>query len=293
MSFPNRYRGRWTLNAENKGWSYLRPDLDTHQLVLAGSLMWNLISTRVTQFSYFDQVLGHPAWKGSKVLDFGGNVGNFLLGAGDNVNHDDYWCIDLNMTVIEQGRRKFPNAHFVHYNRYNSQFNPHGIRYLQVPDCGVSFDIILAFSVFTHIDHVEMVELVEMLRRMLTPTGVLAFTFCDARYDRSLSDPSLPSGSDVRKNLERERVLNSPQDIDIKVEQARESNWCVVIDEEIYLEPGDDLCHQKRVGKPNESYCSYFTVEFIESLFPDAKLFPPVSPEWQHCCVLKALTNES
>jgi len=253
--------------------------------------MWSLISTRITQFSYFDQVLGRPAWKDSKVLDFGGNVGTFLVGAGDNVNHNNYWCIDLNATVIEQGRRNFPRAHFFHYNRYNSQFNPLGIRDLEIPDCGVKFDIILAFSVFTHIDHVEMLGLVRSLRSMLAPAGVLAFTFCDPRYDRSLSDPKLPSGSDVRKNLERERVLNSARDIDIKVERAGESSWCVVIDEELYLEPGDELCQQKRVGKPNESYCSYFTVEFMESLFPDATLFPPVSPEWQHCCVLKALTG--
>jgi len=250
--------------------------------------MWNLVSTRVTQFSYFDEVLGHPNWRASKVLDFGGNVGTFLVGAGSNVKPDDYWCIDLNTDVIEQGRRTFPMAHFLHYNRYNSQFNPYGIRNLRIPDCRVKFDIILAFSVFTHIDHFEMLELVDSLRSMLAPAGVLAFTFCDPRYDRSLSDPSLPSGSDVRKNLERERVFNSERDIEIKVKQACESRWCVVIDEELYLEPGEELSHQKRLGKPGESYCSYFTTEFMKSLFKDATIFPPVSPEWQHCCVVRA-----
>lgn len=249
--------------------------------------MWNLISTRVTQFSYFDQVLENPVWKGRKVLDLGGNIGTFLVGAGDNVEHDDYWCIDLNEAVIEQGRRTFPRAHFVHYNRYNSQFSPNGVRDLRIPDCGVKFDMILAFSVFTHIDRVEMLELVGSLRSMLAPEGVLAFTFCDARYDRSLSNPKLPSGSDVRKNLEREMVKNSSRDIDEKVERARQSNWCAVIDEEVYVEPGDELCHQKRVGKPSESYCSYYTVDFMASLFPDATVLPPVSLEWQHCCVLK------
>src|SRR4030095_13231881 len=206
--------------------------------------MWNLVSTRVTQFAYFDQVLGHPVWKGRKVLDFGGNIGNFLLGAGNNVEHDDYWCIDLNQAVIEQGGRTFPRAHFVHYDRYNSQFNPKGAHALPVPSCGVKFDIILAFSVFTHVDHVEMKELVGQLRNMLAPGGVLAFTFCDARYDRSLSDHTLPSGSDVRKNLLRERMLNSDGDIEMKVEEACRSSWCVVIDEDLYVEPGDELCHQ-------------------------------------------------
>jgi SAM-dependent methyltransferase len=249
--------------------------------------MWNLISTRVTQFSYFDQVLERPRWKQSKVLDFGGNIGTFLVGAGDNVEHENYWCVDLNEEVVEQGRQAFPRANFVHYNRYQSQYNPNGVRNLEVPECGGKFDIVLAFSVFTHTDRSEMMELVGSLRRMLAPRGVLAFTFCDQRYDRSLSDPQLPGGSDVRKNLERERVNNTARDIDEKVDRARQANWCIVIDEEVYVDPGDEFCHQNRVGRPNESYCSYYTADFMASLFPDATVYPPVSPEWQHCCVLR------
>ena len=94
------------------------------------SFAWNLVSTRSTQFGYFDDLLGHPEWKGRKILDFGGNVGTFLVGAGSRVDHDDYWCLDLNRDVVEQGRRTYPRAHFVHYNRYSSQYNPNGVRYL-------------------------------------------------------------------------------------------------------------------------------------------------------------------
>jgi SAM-dependent methyltransferase len=251
--------------------------------------MWNLVSTRVTQFSYFDQVLERPVWRGRKVQDFGGNVGTFLVGAGDNVDHEDYWCIDLNRAVVEQGRRTYPRAHFVHYDRYSSQYNPDGIRNLPIPDCGLEFDIILAFSVFTHVDLSEMLELVGQLRNMLTPDGVLAFTFCDARYDRSLSDPSLPPGSDVRKNLEWYRAENpelEEREVESMVERACRSSWCVLIDGVLYTEPGDEISHQKRAGKRRESYCSYFTVDFMASLFPDARVLPPVSPEWQHCCIL-------
>lgn len=249
--------------------------------------MHNLISTRVTQFVYFDQVLGGPAWKGRKVLDFGGNIGTFLVGAGDRVDHDDYWCIDLNREVIDRGRQAYPRAHFVHYDRYSSQYNPHGTRYLPIPNCGLEFDIIVAFSVFTHMHQSEMFELVEQLRSMLSSAGVLAFTFTDARYDRSLSDPELPAGSDVRKMLERNRVKNTPRDIDQIVQRACEAKWCLLIDEELYVEPGDEFSHQQRRGQPNESYCTYYTVDYVASLFPDAKVHRPVSPEWQHCCVFR------
>lgn len=249
--------------------------------------MWNLVSTRVTQFDYFDELLGDVDWRGLKVLDFGGNVGTFLVGAGQNVDHADYWCIDLNQTVIEQGRRDYPQANFVHYNRYSSQFNPNGVRYLPVPDCGLKFDVILAFSVFTHVHQSEMVELVGQLKKMLSQDGVLAFTFCDPRYDRSWSNPELPAGTDVRKNLEQSRVRNSAREIDDIVERACQANWCVLIDEDLYVEPGDEISLQQRHGKPGESYCSFFKEEYIASLFPAAEVLPPVRPEWQHCCILR------
>ena len=249
--------------------------------------MATIVSTRETQFSYFDQVLGGPDWEGSKILDFGGNVGGFLVSAGDRLNHDDYWCLDLNRAVIEQGRRDFPRAHFSHYNRYSSQYNPDGIRNLPVPDLGLEFDIILAFSVFTHTHQTEMLELVGQLRGVLAPQGVLAFTFTDPSYDRSLSAPDLPSGTDVRKILEWQQAENPSLEIEDMVETARRSNWCVIVDDKLHVEPGNDLSNQEHRGKPWESYCSYFTVDYMSSLLPDAKVFPPVSPEWQHCCVLR------
>ena len=248
--------------------------------------MWDFISTRVTQFSYFDRQLGRPDWRGLKVLDFGGNVGGFLLGADGQIAHQDYWCLDLNRGAIEQGRRAFPTAHFHHYDRYSAFFNPDGARRLPVPDLGQKFDIILAFSVFTHTHRNEMVELVGQLREKLAPGGRLAFTFCDPTYDRSLSAPGLPSGTDVRKNLEWQLDAHPSLDIAGMVETAKKSDWCVLVDDRLYVEPGDVLCEQERPGEPGESYCSYFTVDYMRDLFPGAEILPPVSPEWQHCCVL-------
>jgi hypothetical protein len=131
-----------------------------------------------------------------------------------------------------------------------------------------------------------MIELVAQLRNMLEPTGILAFTFTDPSYDRSLSDPQLPSGTDVRKILEWRRAENPALEIDDMVEAALRSNWCMVVDDKLHIEPGNDLSHQEHSGRPWEFYNSYFTVDCMKSIFPDAKVLPPVSPEWQHCCVL-------
>lgn len=73
---------------------------------------------------------------------------------------------------------------------------------------------------------------------------------------------------------------------DESVERAGRSRRCVVIDEELYVEPGSELCLQERRGRPAESYCSFLTADYVRTLFPDARVGPPVSPEWQHCCIL-------
>jgi hypothetical protein len=249
--------------------------------------MSTFVSTRETQFSYFDRLLKRPVWEASKILDFGGNVGGFLVSAEERVDHDDYWCLDLNRGAIEQGQLNYPRAHFRHYNRYSAQYNPEGIRRLPVPDLGLKFDIVLAFSVFTHVCQSEMIELVGQLRSLLSPQGVMAFTFTDPGYDRSLSNPMLPSGTDVRKMLEWRRAENPSLEIEETVERAAQSKWCVLIDETLYVEPGDEVCQQGREGRAGEFYCSYFSVSHMASLFPEAVVLPPVDPEWQHCCVFR------
>jgi SAM-dependent methyltransferase len=245
------------------------------------------ISTRQTQFHYFDQLLDGPGWKGSKILDFGGNVGGFLASANGRVNHNDYWCLDVTKAAIEKGRSKFPRAHFVFYNRYSSYFNPDGVRNLPVPDLGLKFDIIMAFSVFTHTHRNEMLELMEQLRSMLATQGVLAFTFYDPGYDRSLTDPLVPSGSGVIEMFEQRQPVSQSREIEGRFERAHNPGWGVEVDGEIYVEPDKELNQQERRGKPGESYFSFFTADYMASLFPDATILPPVRPEWQHCCILK------
>ncbi len=248
------------------------------------------ISTRISQFSYFDQLLCKPVWKGHKILDFGGSRGGFLVGAGNRVNHQDYWCVDIVQAALDEGRRQFPRAHFLHYDRYNSEFNPSGVRYQPVPDCGVRFDFILAFSVFTHIHQKEIRELVEQLRRLLRLNGILAFTFTDPNYDTGLS--IFPSGQYIRRLLKMLQGKFPSLDSEVIIERACQSNWSVLIDDTLYVEPDDDRCHQERQGKPGESYCAFYAADYMASLFPDGEIRLPVRAEWQHCCILRNSANE-
>ena len=57
---------------------------------------------------------------------------------------------------------------------------------------------------------------------------------------------------------------------------------------QLHTEPGDQLCQQERSCQEEESYCSYFTADYMKSLFPGATVHPPVSPERQHCSILRS-----
>jgi SAM-dependent methyltransferase len=243
-----------------------------------------LVSTRVTQFPYYDQVLGQPDWRGRKILDFGGNNGGFLAGAGTRIDHGDYWCMDITQEALRDGRRRYPKAHFVHYNRYHSEYNPEGARYEPVPDCGLHFDFILPFSVFTHTHRSELVELVAQLRKMLAPGGRLAFTFTDPSYDTG--SPSFPSGRYMLKLLKVLKRTYSSLDVETTYQKACQAKWAVLIDDELWVEPGGNLCQQVRIGRSFESYCAYYSADYMASLFPDAEILSPTGEEWQHCCIL-------
>ena len=140
-----------------------------------------IVSEKTGQFAYFDAQLGAPRWRGARVLDFGGNCGNFLADAGDEVRAEDYWCLDVSAVALAEGARRHPRAHWIHYDRHHARYNPHGRLRLPPPDLG-RFDFILAYSVFTLLPEHEVRELVAALRRMLAPGGVLAFSFVDAEY---------------------------------------------------------------------------------------------------------------
>ena len=90
--------------------------------------------------------------------------------------------MDVVKEAIDEGRRQFPEAHWVHYDRYNCSFNAEGTVDIPIPELGVEFDFIVAYSVFTHIAREEMHDLVGQLQARLKPSGTLAFTFNTAEF---------------------------------------------------------------------------------------------------------------
>jgi 2-polyprenyl-3-methyl-5-hydroxy-6-metoxy-1,4-benzoquinol methylase len=234
---------------------------------------------RFGQFRFFDQQLGHPDWTGRTVLDFGGNQGNLLVDSNDRICPRDYYCVDVIREAIDEGRKQFPEAHWVHYNRYNCSFNPEGSADVLIPELRVEFDYILAYSVFTHIAREEMHDLVGQLRARLKPSGTLAFTFIDPHRS---SWPATYAGNNLLWRLESARGTGAPVDVDGLLEKGRGAAWCALVDgTELHVEGGG-------IDGPREAttYHVFYTAAFLQQEFPDARILPPPAGEMQGCCLL-------
>ena len=225
---------------------------------------------KTAQFAYFNEQLEAPDWRDKRVLDFGGNKGNLLLDVACPISQRDYYCLDVIREAIEEGRHTFPEAHFTHYDRYNRSFNPEGVVDLPVPDLGVQFDFILAYSVFTHTTLAEMKELVGQLEAALKPGGRLAFTFIDPHWH-----------SNLQWRLEKSQA----PDVAGLMAAASKAEWCSLINGvELHLNSSGPW---EYAPETCATYNVFYTAEFLQHRFPRARVRPPLGGEMQHCAILQ------
>jgi SAM-dependent methyltransferase len=235
------------------------------------------------QFTYFSQQVGESLWSGKKVLDFGGNIGNILRDPESTIDVERYWCIDVDREALEKGKKSYPQAHWLWYNRFCFFFNPHGVPHLKLPAIEQRFDYIVAYSVFPNTMQTDMLELVSELRGLLKSDGTLAFTFIDPHYR---SWPDKYDGDNFGWRLEKIRIEeNADIDIASTANKARGANWCVLVN-------GRDLhVENENIGRwepeLQRSCYVFYTAEYMKQLFPNAVILPPVNNEMQHCCVIK------
>jgi SAM-dependent methyltransferase len=229
-----------------------------------------------TQFAYFDEQLDHPDWCGKSVLDFGGNKGNLLRDPACVIAPENYYCLDVIREAIDEGRASFPDAHWIHYDRYNRSFNPEGARDLPVPDFGLRLDFILSYSVFTHTTFEEMKELVAQLEGLLAPGGALAFTFIDPHWRANL---------EWRVRRGTGLVVEAESRAAGVIAEASNAEWCALVNgRELYVNSsgpwnlGADEC---------ATYNVYYSESFFRREFPRAEIRRPVNGERQHCAILR------
>ncbi len=212
-----------------------------------------------------------------------------LRDPNSTIDHERYWCIDVVPESIEQGKAEFPNGHWVFYDRYCFFFNPYGIRNIPLPLFEQRFDIIVAYSVFTNTPRSDMFQLVDQLTDRLADDGALAFTFIDPHFH---SWPDRYYANNLVWRLEREIFLEKEKgntlDIDVPAlaERAKHAEWFVLVNgEDLYLETDDVPAYEP---ERQRTYHTFYTVNYMKQLFPQATILPPANDEMQHCCVIRA-----
>jgi len=251
-----------------------------------------VISDNFRQFHYFDRQLNCPDWRGKRILDFGGNCGNFLTQAKAAVAPEDYWCVDLSRDALDEGQRRHPTANWIFYDRFNLQYNPTGKPLLPVPAHLPTFDFIVAYSVFTHTTEHEMIDLVAQLRAHLAPAGRLIFTFIDPHFvpEAPFRHPEERHASLLQERdsnllwrLNRRKDVNPQFAVEAPLARAAGCESCFLINDAFYLH-GEPEPSPGQTGDPLHE--SFHTPQRIRTLFPGAEVLPPVNGERQHACVL-------
>jgi hypothetical protein len=254
----------------------------------------NFISNVSMQYQYFDIQLGHPNWNSKKVLDFGGNIGNILTDPNCMINEENYYCLDVSKKAIDSGQQKYPSACFKFYDCYNLSFNPIGVVDLPIPDLGVKFDYILAYSIFTHILEEEMVDKVNQLLSFLSESGILIFTFLDAKYNGSVHYPGFENIQNIEKRLRR---LNNGSINEDLVQKSRGVQSMALVNGTILYTGNENVVELAR--KEGDTLFTYFTPEYLKSIF-DCEIVNPPSEnysktypgELQHSCIIKNATRK-
>ena len=112
----------------------------------------------------YNSIFGHA--KNQRVLDFGGNSGNLLYFSGGMIKDDDYVCVDLDQEALEQGKKEYPNAHWVRSHMYHPCYNPYGELDTPFPELPFdSFDNIFSYSIFSHSDLNQLVDTIIWMQR--------------------------------------------------------------------------------------------------------------------------------
>jgi len=81
--------------------------------------------------------------------------------------------------------------------------------------------------------------------------------------------------------------------VDAILRKADNASWCTLAnDQDLYID-NEDFKHYEQTEK--ESFCTFYTSSYMQSLFDESKVLPPPheayppTPEsvLQHCCILQ------
>jgi SAM-dependent methyltransferase len=189
-------------------------------------------------FDYFEEINSSPVRE--SVLDYGCNYGTFLDSSKGRLKQEEYTGIDIDKSALEDGEKMFPNATFIHYDRFNVCYNHTGRKNIW-PDIKDKFKFIVSYSVLTHTDKDDMLDTIEWLYSCLINKGKMFITY-------------------ISKNNSRAKHF-------FYSKRVNEYNYCDIIDIEDYAYLIDNkITTEKKLGK---YFVSFYDELYLKKLLSD------------------------
>jgi SAM-dependent methyltransferase len=114
------------------------------------------------------------------VLDYGSGYGNFLYTSNGEFPQENYTAVDVDKQSLNEGKRLFPNANFLHYNALNLVYNPTGVTDRRPMLQDRYYDTIVSYNAVLVVTTIEdMVETINWLFNLLRPGGKMLLTWLD------------------------------------------------------------------------------------------------------------------
>lgn len=168
------------------------------------------------------------------LLDWGGNTGNLLHFSKNELSQENYTCVDTVNDAIISGKAEFPNATWIHYNKFNPIYNPLGNKDEVFPTIS-KFDNIWSYSVFSHTSHEEFRN---------------SFEFLNSKTKRKLAVSFLDKNDQLTTNwFYQKRITEFGSCVDMSQLHESESNV-------IYIKDNDEIIYDGNISHINK--CNLF-----------------------------------
>ena len=122
----------------------------------------------------------HPEITNGTVLDYGSGYGTFLDTSNGEFPQENYTAVDVDKNAVEEGKKFFPHANFIHYNGFSWTYNKNGQPGLRPMLKDRYYDTIVSYGTVPFIFTIEdSLETINWLFNILRPGGKMLLSWLD------------------------------------------------------------------------------------------------------------------
>ena len=122
----------------------------------------------------------HPEITNGTVLDYGSGYGKFLYTSDGVFPQENYTAVDIDNSVLDEGKKFFPHANFVHYDGFNIAYNRTGVHNCRPILKNKNYDTIVSYNALPVVTTIEdSLETINWLYHVLRPGGKMLLSWMD------------------------------------------------------------------------------------------------------------------